>query len=324
MLKRTERQVFAYDMIVGARAQNAVPPTMLEIVAAWETMFNAAACSHEREQGSVIYRIGDIDIDPQAEIARILIRRCDTNAANAVYSHRHTGVPRIAQKQADEGGDRAAHLVISLVQETGRPNHYLCHLEGVPGLSHRLVQATLNSVLKKSISTGQAVFQYPDPNGARVRGGGAKMHSFVPIIELAGHLSQALIQDLENGVIENVTLVASQAHNNLGGNQYMVESERSLKVKVDKAMPRQGRVNAMLAAFQTRQADFQTAKIRFKDPNGSPRSIDYDIATGTPEQQKYIKFYSVDGINPPMDESCVSLAPFLADAMKARVGAERT
>ena len=323
MLKRTERQIFAYDMIVGARARNAPPPALEEIVTAWQTMFDAGNCSHERERGAVVYRIGDIEIDRPNQIARILIRRCDTNAANAVYSHRHTGVPRIAAKEDDEGGDRAAHLVLSLAQEAGQPNHYLCHLEGVPGLSHRLVQATLNSVLKDAIKSDQAAFQYPDPNGARVRGGGPRMHSFFPTIELEGHPSEALIQDLENGEIENVTLVNSQTHNNLGGNQYMTEREQSLKVKVDRAMPRPGRVATMLNAFRPRQADFQTAKVRFKDPSGMSRTIDYDIATGTPEQQNYIQSYFVQGINPPMDESCVSLSPFLADAIRDRVIAER-
>ncbi|MBB4091530.1 hypothetical protein HGG72_23290 [Ochrobactrum pecoris] len=324
MLKRSERQVFAYDITVGARAQNAPPPPLQEIINAWQAMYNVGDCSHEREKGAVIYRIGDIDIDQQGQIARILIRRCDTNAANAVYSHRHTGVPRIAAKQADEGGDRAAHLVLSLAEQSGQPNHYLCHLEGVPGLSHRLVQAMLNAVLKKAITDRRAVFEYAGTNGARVRGGGAKMHSFVPSIELSGHLSQALIQDMENGIIENVTLVNSHAHNNLGGNQYLVESEKSIKIRVDRAIPSQGRVTTLLNAFRTRQADFHTAKVRFKDPSGVSRAIDYDIASGTPEQQNYIKSYFVKNIKPPMDESSVKLAPFLANAMKARVIAERT
>jgi len=133
MLKRSERQVFAYDITVGARAQNAPPPPLQEIINAWQAMYNVGDCSHEREKGAVIYRIGDIDIDQQGQIARILIRRCDTNAANAVYSHRHTGVPRIAAKQADEGGDRAAHLVLSLAEQSGQPNHYLCTLKVFQG-----------------------------------------------------------------------------------------------------------------------------------------------------------------------------------------------
>ena len=324
MLKRTERQVFAYDLIVAARAQNAPPPPLDQIVAAWQAMYNAGDCSHDREKGSVIYRIGDIDIDQQNQIARILLRRCDTNAANAVYSHRHTGVPRIAAKHADEGGDRAAHMVLSLAQQTSQPNHYLCHLEGVAGLSHRLIQATLNAVLRRAFTDNRAAFAYADPNGARVRGGGAKMHSFVPSVELEGHLSQALIHDLENGTIENVILVNSQTHNNLGGNQYLVESEQLIKVRVDKAIPSHGRMTTLLNAFRTRQTDFQTAKVRFKDPAGISRSVDYDIATGTPEQQNYIKSYVVENIKPPMDESCVNIATFLADAMKARVISERT
>lgn len=322
-MRRTERHIYAYDLVVGSRAQNAPPTPVRELIAAWQTMYDEGQCSHEREKGSVVYRIGDIDIDEQESIARILIRRCDTNAANAVYSHRQTGVPRVAEKEEDEGGDRAAHLVISMNEESASPGHYLCHLEGVPGLSHRLVQATLNAVLKDAIREDHAVFQYPDPNGARVRGGGRKMHSHYPIVELEGHVSQALVRDIEDGEISDVVLVASQPRNNLGGNRYLVEKEKTLRVTVDSGLPRRNRVDAMIAAFQAK-AGFQTAKVRFKDPSGQTRTIDYDIATGSPEQQNYIRSYVIDGINPPMDESCVTLSPFLADAMKAHVIAERS
>jgi hypothetical protein len=159
-------------------------------------MYDAGECSHEREKGSVIYRIGDIAIDDDAKVVRILLRRCDTNAANAVYSHRRTAVPRVVERDADEGGDRAAHLVVSLIHEANQPAGYLCHLEGVPGLSHRLVQATLNAVLKQAIRTQRATFRYPDPSGARLRTGEPKTTEFTPIVELLGHPSPALIGDM--------------------------------------------------------------------------------------------------------------------------------
>lgn len=324
LLRRTERQIFSYDLMILARARHAMPPPLSDIVAAWQTMFNLGECSHVREKGSVIYRIGDLSVDNAAQVASILLRRCDTNAANAVYSHKVTGVPRIVEQEDDEGGDRAAHLVVSLRNERGKPASYLCHLEGVPGLSHRLVQATLNAVLKQSISNARAVFSYPDPGGARDRDGNPKTTNFIPSIEMVGHPSPALVNDIELGQLHDITLVDQRPQNQLGGNQYLVENERRLKVKAAPNMPSHGRVQSLIAAFQTRRADFQRAKVRFTDPDGINRTIDYDIATGTPEQQNYVRSYKVTGINPPMDESSVSLAPFLGAAMRARVMAERS
>lgn len=324
LLRRTERQIFSYDLMVQARARHATPPPLADIVTAWQTMFNLGECSHAREKGSVIYRIGDMSVDNAGQVASILLRRCDTNAANAVYSHKVTGVPRIVEQEDDEGGDRAAHLVVSLQHERGKPASYLCHLEGVPGLSHRLVQATLNAVLKQSISTERASFVYPDPGGARDRDGNPKTNRFIPSIEMVGHPSPALVNDIERGQLHDIILVDQRPQNQLGGNQYLVENERRLKVKAAPNIPSNGRVQSLIAAFQTRRADFQKAKVRFTDPDGISRTIDYDIATGTPEQQNYVRSYKVTGINPPMDESSVSLAPFLGAAMKTRVMAERS
>ena len=324
MLRRTERQIFSYDFMIVARAQHAVPPPLAAIVSAWKAMFDLGECSHEREKGSVIYRIGDVAVDNVAQVARILLRRCDTNAANAVYSHRLTGVPRVVEQEVDEGGDRAAHLVVSLRHQAGKPSSYLCHLEGIAGLSHRLVQATLNAVLKQAITTNRTSFSYPDPSGARLRTGEPKTTNFIPSIEMVGHPSPALIRDIEQGHLHDITLVDQRSQNQLGGNQYLVESERRIKVKAAANIPSQGRVRSLIAAMQTKQADYQKAKVRFTDPDGMSRTIDYDIATGTPEQQNYVQSYRVTGINPPMDESSVALVAFLADAMQARVVAERT
>jgi hypothetical protein len=323
MLKRTERQIFCYDLIIAARAQHATPPSLQALYDAWKDMFDAGTCSHEREEGAVIYRIGDMDIDVGNGVARILLRRCDTNAANAVYSHRHTGTPRIVPQQPEEGGDRAAHLVISLRNEANKPSSYLCHLEGVPGLSHRLVQATLNAVLKKAIQAQKDLFVYPDPGGARLRNGNPKTTPFTPTLELIGHPSASLIQHLEDGRLHDVRLIDQRPHSRLGGNQFLVESEKQIKIKVDPNIPSQNRVQNIISAIQSKQADYQKAKIRFTDPNGISRTIDYDIATGTPEQQIYIQSYRVTGINPPMDESSERIVPALGNNMMARVLAER-
>lgn len=324
MLKRTERQIFSYDLMITARAQHAILPPLAEIFAAWKDMYDAGNSSHQRDKGTVIYRIGDMELDQANDVCQILLRRCDINAANAVYSNRHTGAPRVVPQTPDEGGDRAAHLVVSLRHEANKPSNYLCHLEGVPGLSHRLVQATLNAILKAAIRAQSNRFVYPDPGGARLRSGEPKTTPFTPAIELLGHPSPALLQDLEHGRLHDITLIDHSLRQPLGGNQYLIEKEQRMKIKVAPAMPSQNRVQQIIAAVQTRRADFQKARVRFTDPTGIRRTIDYDIATGTPEQQSYIHSYKVSGINPPMDESSERLAVFLAEAMKARVLADRT
>jgi hypothetical protein len=198
------------------------------------------------------------------------------------------------------------------------------HLEGVPGLGHRIVQALLNRVTNTAVKEGVASFSFPNPNGARDRTGAIRRTPFIPLVELLGHPHPNLVQDLENGTVSEITLIDGRPRGQLGGNQYLQEKEQSVRVAVDRALPAQNRLPSILAAARTRQANFQRAAIRFKDPAGHPRTLKLDLATGNPEQQTYLESYSVVGINPPMDESTVNIVPFLGDRIKARVVADRT
>ena len=323
-MRRHERQVYSYDMAIIRRAQLAPFPPLSEIVVVWEAMFRAGATAHARERGNIVYRIGDIDVDHDRQVARLLIRRGDINASNPFFSHRVTGQTRAIQRDAEEDGERAAHLVVSLAPEAARPNIYLCQLEGVTSISHAQVQALLNAILKKAISDGSAEFAYADPGGARRRNGDPKTTPFVPGIELTGHPSSALISDLEQGAFKGMTLIDRRPHNQLGGNQYLTEKERFLVVSAAPNMPSAGRFDSIIAAARAKRGDFQTARLRFVDPEGNPHAIDYDIASGTPEQQAYVQSYWVRNINPPMDDSSLTLVPFLANRMADRVVADRT
>lgn len=324
MINRTERTIFCYDLIVSARAQHATAPSMDSIVSALSHAFSSGTFSHPRERGSVIFRIGDIRIDQGNSLCSMLLRRCDTNSANAVYSNRNTGTTRILRQMPDEGGDKAAHIVISTQADSSRPDCYLCHLEGVPGLSHRLVQSTLNAAIKAAIAGDANLFVYPDPAGARRRDGSPKVTPFIPTLELVGHPADHLLQDIENGHIHDITLVDQRVRGNLGGNRYLSEIEGRVRVKVDRNMPGAGRLSRIVAAAQSRVSDFQIARIRFRSPSGIDRTVECEISTGAIEQQSYIQSYRVSGISPPMDESSERLTLFLTEEMQSRVLSERS
>lgn len=323
-MQRNERQVFNYDLLVTRRTELAPYPSLEDIAVAWEQMFIASRASHARERGTILYRIGDLLLDHDRGLLKILIRRGDINAPNPFFSHRQTGVTRAITRDAQEDAERAAHLIISTLPQTNAPNSYLCHLEGVPGISHRQVQAMLNSILKAAIRAGTATFDFPDPAGARRRDGIPKTTTFIPTIELLGHPSAAAVNDLEQGQIQSITLIDRRPHNQLGGNRYLTEKESYLVVAADPNMPRNGRLNSIIAAARVRRADFQSARIRFKDPSGVPHSVDYDIAQGTPEQQIYIASYTITNIDPPMDDSSLQLVPFITEVMSDRIENERT
>lgn len=323
-MRRTEREVFTYDIAVRSRSKLAVPPPLEEVLVALSTSVANNLALIERDRGSLIYRIGEIRMDHATQTATLLIRRGDTNASNAVYSDRRTGASRVAERRDDEVGDRAAHLVVSMTPEVARPGRYLAHLEGVPGIGHRVVQSLLNKAIRNAIIGHHASFTYDDPAGARDRQGNLKTHAFQPLIELLGHPKDSLIQDLEQGTVSEITLIDGRPKGLLGGNQYLDEKEHRIKVSVSGGLPQNNRLASLLAAAQTRRASYQTAAIRFKDPAGHNRTIRFDLDTGNPEQQQYIASYDVVGIAPPMDDSSDTIVDRFADRMKERVVHDRS
>jgi len=323
-MRRTERRIYSYELRVEKRANLAPFAPLEEIVGAWTSLHGAGDTTYERERGDVAYRIGDIAIDAAARVVKVLIRRGDIHASNPFFHDRATGNTRAVVRSFTEDGERAAHLVISLDAETNQPNTYLCHLEGVPGISHRHVQAMLNALISRAKHAGLVVFDYQDPSGARHRDGSPKMLPSLPRIAFEAVPSATILNDVENGVLHGMTLVDRRPHNRLGGNQYLVEKEKYLVVTAAPNMPSQGRFQAVLAAARSQQGNFQSMRLRFVDPAGRPRTVDYDIASGTPEQQLYVQSYVVANINPPMDDSSLTLVPFLTSRMVQGVMAGRT
>lgn len=323
MLKSTQRTIYYYDLVVTQRAVHARTPAIDDLVNVWKAAFDADNFCHKRERGKVIYRIGDMAIDTTKGVIRFLVRRTDITASDAVYSNMTNGVIRYVPKQDDEGGDTAAHFVISLLPEKDKPNTYLCMLEGVQAISHRLIQPMFNHVISKACKNDKAIFQYDDAVGAKHRDGSDVKHSFIPHIELRGHLSDDVVKDLESGIVSRVELIESKGFDQLGGDPYLKEEQYSLRVKVEKNLPSDGRFQRLWNAMQTKKEIFQTGRIIFRDKQDRTRSIEYDLNTGTPEQQTYIKCYTINNINPPMAQSTDHLVPTFVSEIENQVIAER-
>ena len=314
-MRATERRVFYYDLLVGKRADHAHFPTMRELTTVWQRCLANNQCTYVRDSGNLVYRVRDIRINSADQLVVILIDRADKFAPDAAYSDTVTGELTVFEKSADQAGSSAAHIVISLSQESSRPNVYLTLLENAQGLSHRLVQPVLNSLLREACKFDRTTFQYEDPAGARTRDGNPKRHTFTPRVELRGHPSTDLNADIERGEIQHLELVKDEAQSQLAGDPYLVESKMSLKVGVDKSIPSDGRVRRLIKAMQSKKTDFSKGRVSFRDPIGQTRTVDFDLDTGAPEQQRYIKSSVVDDIDPPLAQSTDLILPRLCDPM---------
>lgn len=321
-MKNSERTIYLYDLKVEKRAVHAQVPPLVDICNVWEAAFNAEKATHFREKETVVYRIGDMQVDDAGDTVTLLIRRSDLSAPEAAYSRFDTGKLRIAKKTKKEGGDTAAHLVISLKSEKGAPGTYLALLEGIPHISHHFVQALLNRIIRSSCKADESTFTYSDPSGATTRNG-PKRHPFKPLVKLRGHIADDFGTDLENGTVSNIELVSAEEMAPLGGNKYLSEQKSILKVSVNKDLPKAGRLKSLIKAMVTRKENFETGRIIFKDPDNKSHTIEIDLNSGTPQQQLYVKNFVIPSINPLLAQSTDQILERLRDPMKARLTRDR-
>lgn len=315
-MRATERYINFYDLVVKVRAKHAPIPSIKQLIAVWQTHGKEGGLVHERDKGSLRYRIGDIVMDEANELTIMLVRRADQDAPNATFSDLGTGKLRIAKKEANEGGDSAAHIVVSLLPKT--PNTYLFLVESVPGLSHRIVQGLLNNLIRQACKDQgkmsdnvkkPVLFSYADPAG------GKRSTPYQPHVELEGYLAEDLAQDLDEGTLRKVELVKSVTRAPLGGDQYLVETEYSLLIKPDEKIPRDGRLGRLRKACRGKLKEFDKARIVFKDRNDRSRTVEVSLEEGTAEQQLYVRSEHIKAINPPLDQSCETIQSQLSDRM---------
>jgi hypothetical protein len=322
-MKQNERVVYFYDLLVKAKAVHAQIPSLNEIYNMWNSEYVNGGCILEREKGTVTYRIGEMKLEANDTLV-LLIRKCDQNAPDAAYSDVKTGGFRIAEKTPSEGGDTALHLIISLKVQSKRPDTYLCLMEGMNGISHRHIQPLLNNIVRKVCKDDKATFQYDDPAGVKDKEGKIRRTSFVPTVELKGHMSESFAKDLESGSVNGIELVKSLKKISVGGNAYLQEAENSLRIAVDKKIPSQGRLQSILDAITQKNKSYSTGRIRFTDKDGQGHTVNIDLDTGAVEQQLYIKSYREENIRPVMAYSSETIVGHFAKRLIAKLILERS
>ena len=292
------RNVNFYDLVIKARAKLAPPPTLKDV---YERCWRVAIdrnMHHEQEHKTVQYRLAAANIDNQHLILEMLIRRSDKNAPNAAYSSFQNGELRVIRKEKNEGGDIAAHLLISM--QSHEPNTYLCILEQTYGLSHsrvqRLLSNTVNQLCKHKNSTDVddegALFDYLHPSG------NGKLTSFIPNIELRGYISEDLQRDLDEGTLSRVTLVQPITNSPIAATAYIIEKEKQLIIKPSKNFPAKGKIATLLSSFSGKRDDYKSMRVGFKDTNEKHRNIEIDLDNGQPVQQMYVKSAKVGPFSP--------------------------
>lgn len=327
-MRRNQRTIAYYDIITRpGRSTGAPSPTMKEIADALLALHSAKMNGRlARDQNNLFYQFGDIEIDNTKSLLKILITRCDMMAADAAYRNIKTNGQKIHKKHPDEGGETAAHLVISLKAEKGRPNCFLAILETVNGISPIYIEKLFNLSIMRAKKESLYTFKYPHPFKLDANSK-PSMLEYMPKVSMHGHMSEDFIRDLEEGTLKNIQLIEEKAHKPIGGNLYLTENRSVLKIGVKKEIPSKGRLNAVKAAlnqYVKNKVNYSTARLAFVDPKGKSQTVDFSIERGTIMPNLAIKTKLLDHITPSLDSSAERIVPHFANLLVKELLTERS
>lgn len=314
-MRSDERRVYFFDLTLKKLGKSSHAPTLAEVLELWKENFDSRAAFHSRQSGDVLYLIGDMRIDEASQTATLLISVIDKAMADAAYGHLDTRETRIIKKGEREGGHLSAHLVISLKPQ--KANTHLCLLEGMRHLNASNIQFLLNSLLRKEHKANPDRYTYPDPGGAKTKAGTMRRIPYLPLIDLGGHPSEMLIEEIEKGVIRHISFIQTREQQPFSDDPYLDESEFQLRVTVKQTIPQERRWERISRAITSKKSEFSHGRISFVDSNLSVRNVEFDTENATIDNTQYVKFRIISKIDPPMAEASSTIVNHLESRMVA-------
>ncbi len=275
------------------------------------------------DKGEASCIINEVRIDESRQIATVLLSVADKRAPDSTYGNHLKRSSRTVPKDADEGNEHSAHVVVSLTHREGYPETYACLVERVPTLSIPRIQSMLNDVVKRYCEADPSLFSFSAPSGAK-EAGKPKVQEFIPNIILAGNPSAAFQRDIEEGRINGLRLIKSMPKQSLGSGNYLETSDHEVKVTVSKDIPKGQRWSTILQSVRTQKTTYNRARVSLA-PAGSvsSASFEFDTDTGAIIGDAYVRRQSISNIDPLLRTATDKIADQLALKMAALVERER-
>ncbi|MCJ2094921.1 hypothetical protein MKK67_20805 [Methylobacterium sp. J-072] len=270
---------------------------------------------HVLQDEKVIYQINDARLNNTQDKITLQISVIDKLMPDAAYADMQTRVTTVMKKTAQQGGNLSAHLVINI--DPYKANTHLCLLEGVRRLNATSIYRLLNRLIRDAHQTDNMRFSYPDPGGAKTRDGAPKRHSYLPLVRLNGHPSPTLIRDLENGDIRNIKLTKTKEATAFSDSEFLTEESYELTLGIKPEVDRKGLFAKILGAVTKHKDDYKTGRIAFTDQNRNNHNLEFDVETGEPASEDFIKYTTLRKINPPLADASPTIVGHMEAEMLA-------
>lgn len=311
-MSATARRIFHFDLEVKRRGHTTYLPPLTEIISVWKERADAKTASQIRQKGDLKFNIEEVEIYDEG-IAVLLLSVVDKNAPNSVYQDFLTQQSIINKKSATQGGMISCHIAVSLYQS--KADTYACTVESAVRLNTTNIEGILNRILHDEYDVNPRRFNYKNPAGTKDRNGNVKRTNFLPRIELKGHISDEMLESLQNGRLTSVMLVDDKEKSDFGDSPYLVQTENHIVIKPKPNLPKQHIFETITAAARTKSKDFKKARIRFVDPNGQSQNIEFNTEDGSIVDPRFVKSEWIEGIAPPLDAASSKIISRVARPM---------
>jgi len=262
MLDQYSRWIYFFDVAFRKYPPEAPDMSLEETLAALQNRVNAGRAVKLANRGTAAYRIRDMKIEDG--FVSFLFQYSDSRVTDPAFAKLTTTDLRTEPKLEGEGVAASAHLVMNLVPV--RVGTHVAVLEHIPGIPASGIAWFLNSQIKSLRR-----FTFP--------GAGGRPKDCHLTLEMTGHTSQSLEDDLNTGELRDIELVRPRVVNSdFDENAYVVEMSRSIKLRPSRTLRGGGAMQTLnLLARRGHDRDFSDLRIRVKTDEGQERTVDVDI-----------------------------------------------
>ena len=310
MLKKHMRNILYFDFIMKPYPDDAPAINLEELIDYLIVRWKNGLAVEQIDAGKRVIRLLDIkkvSIDNKSAVA-LLLCLADADKSDSGVTNIKTGEVRILDKFDDELGCCCAHLLVNLTPTEKDGYIYNAILEDISGLGKTLIQRFMRTQFRNICNEKDYSFRKETNAEVKTR----------PLVELAGHASDELVQSLKTGSLQYIELNTYQEID-LGFDEgkYLKSCSRKINISVSKNLP-QSDTMTLLEKMRTyaKGAGYDTMRVRWKVPSQTkPQTAKIDTDKTDASEAVFIKTSEIQLIN-PLEEVSSMICDELINSMQ--------
>ena len=235
------------------------------------------------------------DFEEDNDYYRLILQAGDKNVSGVSFLHFETMETRDIEKDEDEGGHYAAHILIRKVAD--HHGRHLILIEKVPGIYLASVKDHLTWVCRDVLYEKEG--QDDDGNPKRFR----------PVFEIDGHQSRTIREALRTGTLQDIEFISHEENHEDGLDEDPIieevvhEAKWQVKKRVTEEQARTifNRIGGFLDGFRGGIDDTQIF-VRIKADNGQIKRTEVHHNGDEILEQAFVQNEMVSDFDPPLTQ----------------------